>query len=497
MPQFDFTSPDGKSYSVTGPDGATPAQAFGMLQQHLGAASAPAGNALTDIVPEVKNAVVDTATSAASSLGRAFTQQPPNPNGFLADYLSAVPNALSKAGSFFKGAAEGASLPAQPMVGVARSLGGHAIDAADQALRAGAVSYNGGDQNMAPALGYEGSKGVVDTALATMGGKTPTGTVKALPLTPAEVIAKGSAAYQAPEVMAVQIKPAAAQRISDNIIGDLNRARLNDRLAPQTHALLEDLPTPVNGPAHSLEDFQTVRTLLGKQAGNFANPTEQAAASKAIGLLDQHLSSMPQSDLLAGNIADANATLTAGRGDYAAGKAAERVQGKVDNAELQAASAYSGGNIDNATRQKLRSILTSPSLSRGLTAEELESIDQVVRGSPSGNALRAVGKLLGGGGGLGAVVTAGTGAAAAGPMGAALPLVGYGVKKAGDLLTQRAANAAIQQILSRAPSAPSLRPPMPQTLDPKLAALMAAFLSNRTLGPRPMVPLTPTQAIGQ
>lgn len=297
-------------------------------------------------------------------------------------------------------------------------------------------------------------------------------------LAPQQIIDAGSAAYQSPEVTAVQIKPSAAQRISDNIIGDLNRSRLNDRLAPQTHAILEDLPDPVNGPNHSLEDFQTVRTLLGKQAGNFANTTEQAAASKAIGLLDKHVSFMPQSDLVAGNIADANATLTAGRADYAAGKAAERVQGKLDNAELQAASAHSGGNIDNATRQKLRTLLTSQTGQRGLTPEELDSIDQVVRGSPTGNALRVAGKFLGGGGGLGSLASAATGYAAAGPLGAALPIVGYGVKKAGDAMTTRAANSAVQQILSRAPSAAALTPTTPASLDPRLAALMAALLSS-------------------
>lgn len=36
MPTFDFTAPDGKSYSVDGPEGATPEQAFKILQSHLG-----------------------------------------------------------------------------------------------------------------------------------------------------------------------------------------------------------------------------------------------------------------------------------------------------------------------------------------------------------------------------------------------------------------------------------------------------------------------------
>ena len=39
MPTFEFTDPGGKSYSVDGPDGATPEQAFQILQSHLGGSS--------------------------------------------------------------------------------------------------------------------------------------------------------------------------------------------------------------------------------------------------------------------------------------------------------------------------------------------------------------------------------------------------------------------------------------------------------------------------
>jgi hypothetical protein len=37
MPTFEFSSPEGKTYSVDGPDGATQEQAWGMLQQQIGA----------------------------------------------------------------------------------------------------------------------------------------------------------------------------------------------------------------------------------------------------------------------------------------------------------------------------------------------------------------------------------------------------------------------------------------------------------------------------
>ena len=41
MPSFTFTSPEGKSYTVNGPDGATKEQAFQMLQAQLGTVSKP------------------------------------------------------------------------------------------------------------------------------------------------------------------------------------------------------------------------------------------------------------------------------------------------------------------------------------------------------------------------------------------------------------------------------------------------------------------------
>lgn len=41
MPKFTFTGPDGKNYDIEGPDGATPEQAFQVLQQHIGQGEQP------------------------------------------------------------------------------------------------------------------------------------------------------------------------------------------------------------------------------------------------------------------------------------------------------------------------------------------------------------------------------------------------------------------------------------------------------------------------
>ncbi|MDR3449087.1 MAG: hypothetical protein P4M15_04970, partial [Alphaproteobacteria bacterium] len=75
MTNFEFTSPDGKRYSVQGPYGATPEQAFQILQSQIGGgASAPAPVSVNDVgrafatgVPIVGGALdkLDAATNAA------------------------------------------------------------------------------------------------------------------------------------------------------------------------------------------------------------------------------------------------------------------------------------------------------------------------------------------------------------------------------------------------------------------------------------------------
>jgi hypothetical protein len=268
--------------------------------------------------------------------------------------------------------------------------------------------------------------------------------------------------YKSPEVTSVVFNPNSVQRLSNSVLSELDRAKLNVKRAPETRGLIDDLKTPINGAAHTVEDLQTTRELLGKVAGNFTNTVEQAAASKAISALDKYLANVPQSHLLAGDAKAANAAMTAARGNYASAKTAERVAEKLKNAELQAGSAHSGGNIDNATRQKLRTLLTSKKGKRGFTEDELAQLETAVVGSRTGNLLRAGGKLLGGGGGLGAGIY-GLASTVANPLLAVAPAVGYGLKTAGDAMTRRQAQAALQAILARSPLGQSMgagvRPP--------------------------------------
>lgn len=328
-------------------------------------------------------------------------------------------------------------------------------------------------------------------------------TPKLTPATPSvdQVKAAGRVNYRDPAIDAVAINPQAAEGVANAIAANLNRSKFNDRLAPQTHALVEDLKVPVNGGVHRIEDFDTTRQLLNTVAGKFSDPVEQAAAKQAIQLIDRYLANVPQTHLLAGDAGAANQALLTARANWASAKTAEKVADKIYNAEQYAGAAHSGGNINNATRQQLRPLLTNKTQGRGLTEAELQLIEDNVRGSTTGNVLRSAGKLLGGGGGLGMLHGSATGgavgAALGGPPGAAIgaitaPAVGYGLKRAGDAMTRRNASALVQAILARSPEAANWRAiqartagfaPQAPSLPSNLAKLLALSTTDERLGP--------------
>ncbi len=75
MPDFTFTSPDGKSYTVSGPEGATQEQAFGMLQKQIGAppAAAPQGfmaNA-ADLIKSIPHGLMQGIAGTLSAAGKS------------------------------------------------------------------------------------------------------------------------------------------------------------------------------------------------------------------------------------------------------------------------------------------------------------------------------------------------------------------------------------------------------------------------------------------
>lgn len=112
-------------------------------------------------------------------------------------------------------------------------------------------------------------------------------------------------------------------------------------------------------------------------------------------------SQVSQGSVLAGPADLASSTFKDARGNYAAEARSSQLTGIADKADLNAAVTNSGLNLDNATRQRVASVLNNPKLIAGFSPEEIAALNEVARGTPTRNAIRFVGNLLGGGGGLG------------------------------------------------------------------------------------------------
>ncbi len=310
--------------------------------------------------------------------------------------------------------------------------------------------------------------------------------------------------YKVPEITGVEYKPNIIKQVAQNAQQDLRSSKFNDTLAPQTFSVLEDLKTPAGpspgtilgrqyggqkaatalanaGPIHTYEDIQTARTMLGNIAGK--GTPDSAAATQAIKYLDRYVESAPQSHLAKGNAKDLATAIKSARADYAVGKTAERVLEKVQNAELQAASANSGRNVGNATRQKLRSILTNKGGTRGLTQDEQGLIESAVRGNPTGNTIRSLGHYAGGGGGLGGVIAGGAGWLATGNPITALgvPIAGRALQAIGNRIVTKGAEKVVRKILTRSPAYQDYL----KTLPPDKRNLAKSALAVGLLGVRP------------
>jgi hypothetical protein len=233
------------------------------------------------------------------------------------------------------------------------------------------------------------------------------------------------------------------------------------------------------------KDLETIRKNLVTAKMDIDGGT-RAAAKQATDSFMSKYSNMGQADLLNGT--NPFAELKNAVGNHAAGKRSNTVMGKAALGDLNAATAGSGANEDNALRQAIKQLVRPvnndivPKAARmGFNAEEIAGLNQAARGTAGGNAARYIGKLAPTGS-VSGVLSGGAGFAAAGPVGAiALPAVGYVAKKIGDLSTKKAVAAVDSLVRSRSPLAAQVAAQLPpqivQQLPPKTQALLTALIA--------------------
>jgi hypothetical protein len=245
-------------------------------------------------------------------------------------------------------------------------------------------------------------------------------------------------------------------RLGQNLLGQYRRegyAAPGAPTAPQSGALGGSLANYAGD--MPIDDLMSYRQQLTKLAyGPAAGTSEGTAAQIGIQHIDRLLDRLPQVQTKGGTIpaqdvADilrqANANwATSKRSNLLTGETDKEISGILPEAQLQAGATYSGRNLDNAIRQRAAAALKSKD-TLGYSADEIVDLTEIAMGSATQNKLRLWANRLGGGGGIGQGVAAGSagGAVGAGLLAAGVDpytasMLGFGtagvVGKAGDAL---------------------------------------------------------------
>jgi hypothetical protein len=303
-----------------------------------------------------------------------------------------------------------------------------------------------------------------------------------------DLLKSGSKGFEAVKASDAVINPSSVRQMAKDIKTELlneGRHPTSEGQAGLFSALdrLEEMGKSVGGVTP--KDMEVIRKNL-VDLKKSPNPSASGAARDATESFMQKYGGMGQSDLLNGS--NPFPTLKNAIGDWAAGKRSNTLMGKVDLANLNAGTAGSGANEDNALRQAIKQLArpinntNTPVAKRlGFNNEEIAGIKSAAMGTPVGNAARWVGKAAPTGIVSGAM-SSGAGGMAGGPVGAvALPAVGFVAKKIGDLSTKQAVNALDSLVRSRSPLAAQVAAQLPpqvvSQLNPKTQALLAGLIA--------------------
>jgi len=515
MPTFDFTSPDGKSYSVDGPDGATPEQAYQILQSHLGAPTPQVGMA------------EDAGKAVASGLGNAAI----GTLGMAGDLTNLGAKGIEAASNYISGKlgyepyhSSGDSILNK--IPTSESIKATVTDpivspdyqpqyATGKVLKTGAEflpAIVGGPESLgqklltrvaAPALASEGAgaltEGTAAEPYARAGGALAGGVgasaaaqkfkamaaarqaQNAIPSAD-DLLASGSNKFEAVKASDAVIKPSSVEQMAK----DIKTEMLNEGKHPTSEGqagvfnALDRLEAMGKAPGGvTPKDMEVIRkNLVDLKPNLLAGPTARMATDKFM----EKYANLGPNDLLNGS--NPFPTLKEAIGDWAAGKRSNTIQGKVDLANLNAGTAGSGANIDNNMRQAIKQLVrpmnnTNVPLARklGFNNDEIAALQKAATGTVTGNVARYVGKAAPTG--IVSAAMAGTaGHVAGGPIGAvALPVAGYIAKKIGDLSTKRAVSALDSLVRSRSPLAAHVAAQLPPQVTKQLSAKSQALLT--------------------
>ncbi len=324
----------------------------------------------------------------------------------------------------------------------------------------GGLLMRAGTQVLAPAAASEAAgyaaQGTAAEVPARIGGALLGGPLAAKAATRAggaptvEALKDASTSvYRDPAIKGMPVAHADVRQTANSAITKLADAGFDVADQPQVFKHLARLDNPATS---NVGEIHKIRKAINKvgQGSVVSNPSQTAAASEVVRELDRLL------DTVSPTIRGANQ-------NYGAGMRGQKIAEALEKADNNTGASHSGMNADNNARQAVKSILNSKKDRRGFSPEELTQMKTAVTGTRTGNTARYIGNLLGGGGGMGQMLTAttlgaGGGYAAGGTegagTGAALALLlGRGAKGVENASMRRQMAKLSEMVRSRAPLA--------------------------------------------
>jgi hypothetical protein len=311
-----------------------------------------------------------------------------------------------------------------------------------------------------------------------------------------ELLKKGGQQLDEVREMPVQYKPQVIGDLANVIEQDLIKKGIFPENSKQLYKTLDRMRAVPKGDADTAIKFEpgNLMALRENVSGLFTKPKE---SQKGVGIAFDHLNNFiekpPASAVISGPAGELGGRYAAARGNYAAGKRGEGLEDIRRTADLRSSSANSGQNFDNSLRGRIASLLLNDKKLRGYDAADVARLEAIPEGSFAANLMRNTGNKLGGGGGLGAGVTAGIAGSAAHFLGAgelgtlavasAAPTIGGALKSAAARSTAGALREA--ELATRRRSPLFLEQAATQDLIPGAAGRDAMARALLQMGMRP------------
>lgn len=253
----------------------------------------------------------------------------------------------------------------------------------------------------------------------------------AIPTT-AQIKQKANNLYKEADNLGIVVSDDSFNQLSKKIAEKAKNQGFHSKIHPKVSAALDEFAE--SGKPLTLKELEQKRRVL-KSAASSNESDERRLASELIDEIDGYMDNLNQSQVISGNAEKAGNVLKGARANWQKTRKSEMIEEAIEKAKNQASG------FENGLRIQFRQILNNKKKTRGFSEEELNALRTIVRGKPTENVLRVLGKMAPNEGAatnwLGMITGMGGGHVIGGPVGmVAAPMVGMAARNTAQKITR-------------------------------------------------------------